>query len=47
MLLALIGFMPSDGLGTIGSLDCSSEARQHLARRLSGHYESDFFHVLF
>ena len=35
MLLALIGFMPTDGLGSIGSLDCPAEERRRLARRYS------------
>ena len=30
-LLAIIGFMPTEGLGAIGSLDFSSEERQQLA----------------
>lgn len=33
MLLALIGFMPTSGLGTIGSLECSPEERRRLAKR--------------
>ena len=33
MLLALIGFMPTDGRGTIGSLECTSEARRQMAQR--------------
>ena len=33
MLLALVGFMPTDGKGTIGSLDCTPEARRQMAIR--------------
>jgi ubiquitin-conjugating enzyme E2 J1 len=33
MLLALIGFMPTSGLGTIGSLNCSSDIRRALAKK--------------
>ena len=33
MLLALIGFMPTDGLGTIGSLECEPQERRRLAQR--------------
>ena len=33
MLLALIRFMPTDGKGTIGSLDCTPEARRQMAIR--------------
>ena len=33
MLLALVGFMLTDGKGTIGSLDCTPEARRQMAIR--------------
>ncbi|OQR72562.1 ubiquitin-conjugating enzyme E2 J1-like [Tropilaelaps mercedesae] len=32
-ILALIGFMPTEGQGAIGSLECSSDERKKLARR--------------
>ncbi|XP_022711406.1 ubiquitin-conjugating enzyme E2 J1-like isoform X3 [Varroa jacobsoni] len=32
-MLALIGFMPTEGQGAIGSLECSAEERKKLARR--------------
>ena len=33
VLLAMIGFMPTEGVGAIGSLDCPPEERKRLARR--------------
>ena len=33
MLLAIIGFMPTEGVGAIGSMDCSPEDRKKMARR--------------
>lgn len=32
VLLAMIGFMPTEGVGAIGSLDCLPEERKRLAR---------------
>lgn len=33
VLLAMIGFMPTEGVGAIGSLDCPPEERKRMARR--------------
>ena len=33
VLLALIGFMPTEGVGAVGSMDCSAEERKRLARK--------------
>ena len=33
VLLAMIGFMPTDGVGAIGSLDCPPQERKRLAKR--------------
>ena len=45
MMLALIGFMPTDGIGAIGSLDCSPEARQNLARRYTKYFEGHYWYT--
>ena len=33
VLLAIIGFMPTEGVGAIGSMDCPAEERRRMARR--------------
>ena len=33
VLLAIIGFMPTEGVGAVGSLDCSTVERRRMAKR--------------
>ena len=33
VLLAIIGFMPTEGMGSVGSLDCPADERRRMAKR--------------
>ena len=33
VLLAIIGFMPTEGVGAVGALDCSTSERKRMAKR--------------